>query len=156
MRRIVTVLAVLMLLVSATMLAACGSEEPDSTEPASGGTGEQTEQRRTLDEVLEDAATRVGNLAATVGALESRVDGLQVKDDLEQLESDLNAAADEVGEKKVEAVENLSARFDKVTGQIDSVASRLPEGGPVRTELEKLSQRLKDVQAELAKAAAAE
>lgn len=156
MRRIVSVLAVLMLLASAMMLTACGSDEQDAAEPVPGGSEQQTDQRRSIDEVIEDAATRVGNLAATVGVLESRVDGLQIQDSLEQLESDLNAAAEEVGDRKVEAVEKLSARFDEITGRIDTAAGKLPDGGPVRRELEGFSQKLKDVQAELAAAAAAE
>jgi cob(I)alamin adenosyltransferase len=151
MRRAVTTLALLLLLASAMTLTACGSDEPSS-----GGTEGQTDQRRPIDEVIEDAATRVGSLAATVGVVESRVDGLEVQADLEQLESDLNDAAEAVGDKKIEAVERLSAKFDEVTDRIDTAAGKLPEGGPVRTELEEFSQKLTDVGAELAAAAAAE
>jgi cob(I)alamin adenosyltransferase len=153
MHKIATTLALFLLLASAMMLTACGSTESGTPEP---GSGEQTDQRRSIDEVIEDAATRVGNLAATVGVVESRVDGLEVQADLEQLESDLNDAAEEVGDKKTEAVERLSAKFDEITGRIDTAAGKLPDGGPVRTELEGFSQKLKDVQAELAVAAAAE
>lgn len=152
MRKATGMLAVLMLVASVMMLTACGSAESDVAEPDSGETGGQTGQQRTLEEVLEDSAVRVGDLAATVGVLESRIDGLQVQASLEQLESDLNDAAEQVGERKVEAVERLSSRFDEIIGRVETAAARLPEGGPVRTELEEFSQKLKDVQADLAEA----
>lgn len=157
MRKMERMLIVLALVVTAAIvLTGCtsSSEEPTAVEPATEQIEEQVEEQKTsVDEVLNNAQEAVGDLAAAAGTLEARVDGLKIQSDLQQLQRELSAAAEEVGDKKIAAIEALSARFTDLIDKIEAAAAKLPEGGPVRVELEDFAQQLKDIQADLAEAA---
>lgn len=138
-----------------TMLVGCAEETPTAVEPATEEIEQQVEEKQaTVDETINSAQAAVGDLAAAVGGLEARIDGLQISSDLQEIQRKLNSAISEVGDKKVAALNELSTAFSNVIAKVDEAAAELPEGGPVRTELESFSQKLKDTQASLATAAA--
>ena len=140
----------------ATALVGCAPEgEPSAVVPATEAVEQQTEQRQaTVDEALNAAQAAVNELVTIGDGLETRINGLQVNADLQEIQRKLTDAIGEAGDKKVAALEELSAAFDSLISRVDSAAAKLPEGGPVRTELEGFSQKLKDTQASLAEAAA--
>ena len=79
---------------------------------------------------------------------------MQLSSDLQEIQRKLTNAIGEVGDKKTQALDELSTRFAALIERVDTAAAKLPAGGPVRTELEDFSAKLKDVQAEVAQAAA--
>ena len=140
----------------ATALVGCAPEgEPSAFVPATEADEEQTEQQQaTVDEALNAAQAAVNELVTIGDGLETRINGLQVNSDLQEIQRKLTDAIGEAGDKKVAALEELSTAFDSLIYRVDNAAAKLPEGGPVRTELESFSQKLKDTQASLAEAAA--
>ena len=155
MRRRPQLLAVLALtLLAATALTAC-SQNSTTTQPAKEQIQQQTQQKQqAVDDALNSAQAKVKELAAAVGGLEARISGLQVSSDLQEIQRKLTAAIGEAGDKKVAAIDQLSSSFDNLIAKVDTAAAKLPSGGPVRTELEGFSAKLKDVQKSLADAAA--
>jgi chromosome segregation ATPase len=139
---------------AAMALTACSSGEPTAVEPAAEEIETQVEeQQSTVDETLNSAQATVGELAAALGGLEARINGLQVNSDLQEIQRKLNNAIEETGDRKIAALEELSAAFDNVIAKIDAAATKLPEGGELRVKLEDFSGQLKDVQTSLAEAA---
>ena len=107
-----------------------------------------------MDEALNSAQAKVSDLAAAAGGLEARISGLQVNSDLQELQRKLTAAIGDAGDKKKQAIDELSSSFNDLIARVEAAAAKLPEGGPVRTELDDFVAQLKDVQANLATAAA--
>ena len=159
MRRTGWLIAILAIAVLAALgLGGCSSGS-ETTEPADEQIQEQIDQtteqqQQSVDEILNSAQEKVDELVSAVGGLEARVSGLQINSDLQEVQRKLNDAVDEAGDKKKAAIEELSDLFNNLIYRVDLAAGKLPEGGPVRTELEDFSQQLKDVQADLADAAA--
>ena len=150
---VLSILAVTLLLVVA--LTGCGEKEPTAVEPAAEQIEQQADQTEAnVDETINAAQEKVSELAAAVGGLEARISGLQVNSDLQEIQRKLTSAIDEAGDKKVAALEDLSTAFANVIAKVDEVAAKLPEGGPVQTELKDFSAKLTDVQTSLADAAA--
>jgi len=149
--RLLGLVAIIVLLA----LALVGCQQEDAVGPAKEQVEQQTEEtQQSVDEILNSAQDKVDQLVSAVGGLEARINGLQIKSDLQELQRKLNDAVEEVGDKKVAALEQLSDGFNDLIARVDMAASKLPEGGPVRTELEDFSRQLKDVQTDLSDAAA--
>lgn len=111
-------------------------------------------QEAAVDAKLNSAQDKVKELASGVGGLEARISGLQISSDLQEVQRKLNNAIGEAADKKKAAIDELSTRLNGLIERVDSAAGKLPAGGPVRTELEDFSAKLKDVQTDLADAAA--
>lgn len=153
--------SVFVLLIAALTLAAltaCG-QQSDTDKSA----GEQVQQKveeqsdqsqQAVDDALNAAQDKVGELAAAAGGLEARIDGLQVNSDLQEIQRKLGNAIDGAADKKVAAIQELSDSFSNLIYRVDLAAGKLPEGGPVRTELEDFSKQLTSIQSDLAAAAA--
>jgi len=141
---------------AATAMVGCApDQEPAAVVPATEAVEEQTEQdQAAVDEALNSAQAAVNEYVSLGDGLETRVNGLQINSDLQEIQRKLTDAIGEAGDKKVAALEEVSTAFDSLIYRVDLAASQLPEGGPVRTELEDFSQKLKDTRTSLAEAAA--
>jgi hypothetical protein len=152
-----TVLALASVTTAALVVAALAGCTQTSTEtpPAQQQIEQNTQQKQqTVDETLNSAKTKVDELVAAVDSLEARINGLGAKSDLTEIQRKLTNAIGEAGDKKVAALNELSAAFATLITKIDTAAAKLPAGGAVRTELEAFSQKLKDAQTAVSDAAA--
>lgn len=153
MRRFLVVLAIVA--VASVALTACAPQTPTAVEPAKDQVDQQTSQdQATVDDALNSAQAKVSELAAAAGGLEARVNGLQVNSDLQEIQRKLTAAIGDAGDKKKQAIDELSGSFNDLIARVEAAAAKLPEGGPVRAELDDFVVQLKDAQASLATAAA--
>jgi chromosome segregation ATPase len=154
-RALRSVAALAFVLVAAVAVGACAPQTPTAVEPAKQALDQQTQQEQaSVDATLNAVQDKVTELAKTVGDLEARINGLQVNSDLQEIQRQLTAAIGEAGDKKKAALDQLSASFNNLISKVDAAAAQLPAGGPVQTELAGFSQKLKDIQADLATAAA--
>lgn len=159
MRRVRRSFVVVIIAALALMALTACSQQTETEKSAGQQVEEQVEEQsgqsqQAVDDALNAAQDQVDELAAAVGGLEARISGLQIKSDLQEIQRKLTNAIDGAADKKVDAIEELSASFNNLIYRVNLAAGKLPEGGPVRVELEDFSKQLTSIQSDLADAAA--
>lgn len=155
MRRITSLLAMLMIGLLALFASGCTAPEPKAAdevqEQIEGGTDEA---QTSVDASLTAVRQKVTEFIEAGDGLETRVDGFQIKSDLREIERKLTSALEQSGDAKVATVEEISDGFENLIVRVETAAGKAPAGGELQAELTDLAARMRQAQTELGEAVA--